>query len=220
MTSEIVPFHTSRPAQKITECAYLTALILAMLAMVPAQVFRLYQHDSFPWLMADYAGRLFVLTLLFLLPAGRMVLLKEEKLQAPLVAALFWIVGIVAFFTLTDFFSWMSYWLPMGRLGDYPRPEGFLYLFDLTFGLALVAFHEEIVSRRLAAIALKPFCRSERMLIIVSAALFAVFHWWTGLGNMISCFIFGVVAMACYRRLGALWPIGIAHYALDAILFA
>ena len=120
MTSEIVPFHTSRPEQKITQRAYLAALLLAMLAMVPAQVFRLYQDEAFPWLMADYAGRLFVLALLLALPAGRIVLLKEEKLQAPLVAALFWIVGIVAFFTLTDFFSWMAYWLPMGRLGE-PR---------------------------------------------------------------------------------------------------
>ena len=219
MTSEITPFRAGSTG-KIADGAFLAALLLAVLAMVPAQVFRLYQDDAFPWLMADYAGRLFVLALLFLLPAGRVVFLKEERLQVPFAAALFWIAGLIAVFTLTGVSNLLSYWLPMGRLGAYPRPEGFLYFLDLTFGLALVAYHEEIVYRRLAAAALGPRCRSGAMLILASATLFGLYHWWTGFGNMIAAALFGAAAMLCYRRTGALWPVIVVHFVLNFIAFA
>lgn len=193
---------------------------LAMLAMLPAQIFRLYQEAALPWLLADYAGRLLVLGLLLALPAGRAVLLREERLRVSRVEAVAWILGTVFFFAATDLFNRLGNWLPAFRLGLYPHPEGFLYFFDLTFGLALVALHEEIVSRRLAALALARFCCSAWSLVPASAALFAVFHWWTGLGSMLACFVFGIVAMTCYRRTGALWPVVLAHYALDVIAFA
>lgn len=194
--------------------------LLAVIAMLPTQLFRLHQDAALPWLLADYAGRLFVLGLLFILPAGRAVLLRAEKRRASRLEAILWIIGLVLVFSWSGLFEWLWQLFPDGRLGDYPRPTGWLYLFDLTCGIALVALHEEMVGRRLAAVALQRFFRSEWLLILVSALIFAAYHWWTGIGNMIGCLIYGLAAMACYRRTGSLWPVGIAHYLIDVIAFA
>ena len=47
--------------------------------------------------------------------------------------------------------------LPATVLGVYPQSSGWLYLVDLTFGLALVAYSEEIIFRRCARYTLKSY---------------------------------------------------------------
>lgn len=198
----------------------LATFLLVASAMLPAQIIRLHQVEALPWLLADYGGRLFVLALLFLLPVGRSVLMREERLRTGALEATLWVASLTALFAWSGVFDWLGHLFPETRLGDYPRLGGWLYLFDLTCGLALVALHEEMVFRRLAAAALETWCRREITLVLASAIIFALYHWWTGIGNMIACLAFGVAAMWCYRRTGSLWPIGIIHYAVDVSAFA
>jgi hypothetical protein len=39
-------------------------------------------------------------------------------------------------------------------------------------------------------------------------------------GNICSTFLLGVALMLAYRRLGALWPLVLAHYFMDIAAFA
>jgi len=56
-------------------------------------------------------------------------------------------------------------------------------------------------------------------MIFASALLFGAYHWWTGLGSILATAVFGVAAMTVYRRLGILWPVMAAHYAIDLFVF-
>jgi membrane protease YdiL (CAAX protease family) len=213
-------FLSAPDAQAPAREAMLLAFALTALAMLPAQIVRLFQDDALPWLLADYAGRLFALILVFSLPAGQVAVTRTDRLRVGRGEAILWIVGIVAVLSLSGLDVLFGSLFPGTSLGGYPQPGGWLYLFDMTCGLALVALHEELVFRKLAAAALERFFRSEVMLVLVSAFIFALYHWWTGFGNMIACFAFGIAAMSCYRRTGSLWPVGFAHYALDVAAFA
>jgi len=92
-----------------------------------------------------------------------------------------------------------------------------LKLIDLSFGLLLVAYHEEVLFRRCALpiIGEDGGWRTD----VKSAVLFAVYHWWTGVPNMVEAGLFGLLAMPAYRRLGTLWPLVAAHYLADLSAF-
>ncbi|MBL8708648.1 MAG: CPBP family intramembrane metalloprotease [Rhodospirillaceae bacterium] len=200
--------------------ALLLCFVLASLAMVPAQIVRLLQEAPLPWLLADYGGRLLALAVIVLLPAGRWCLRQKGRLRVRRREALLWAFVIAAFFGASPFFGWLAASLPQTALGAYPQPVGGLYLFDLTLGLALVALHEELVFRKLARAALARLLRHELAVILASALIFAAYHWWTGIGNMAGAFCFGLAAMVCYRRTGVLWPVVVAHYLTDLLVFA
>jgi uncharacterized protein len=57
-------------------------------------------------------------------------------------------------------------------------------------------------------------------MVVVTSLLFAAYHWWSGIGNICSTFLLGVVLMLAYRRLGTLWPVVLAHYFMDIAAFA
>ena len=63
--------------------------------------------------------------------------------------------------------------LPATVLGRYPELHGSLQLFDLGFGLALVAYGEEVVFRRCARSACRGRIKDGWVLIVVSSLLFA-----------------------------------------------
>jgi membrane protease YdiL (CAAX protease family) len=109
--------------------------------------------------------------------------------------------------------------LPMTALGRYPSPHGWLRLVDLTFGLALVTLSEEIVFRRYARHMLLRHLGDGPLLVLATSLLFGAYHWWTGLGNMISVSIVGALFMLFYQRSGALWPVVLAHYLVDLYFF-
>jgi membrane protease YdiL (CAAX protease family) len=109
---------------------------------------------------------------------------------------------------------------PMTVLGGDPRLQGWLHLVDLTFGLAPVAFSEEIIFRRCARHMLQPHLGDGHLLVLATSLLFGAYHWWTGLGNVIGASISGAFLMFFYQRSGALWPVTLAHYLVDLYFFA
>jgi len=110
--------------------------------------------------------------------------------------------------------------LPATVLGAYPESRGWLYLVDLTLGLALVAYSEEIIFRRCARYTLRRYLGDGYVLSFVTSLLFGAYHWWTGFGNVIEATIIGILLMLFLQRSEALWPVFLAHYLTDIVDFA
>jgi membrane protease YdiL (CAAX protease family) len=54
---------------------------------------------------------------------------------------------------------------------------------------------------------------------LVSALIFALAHWETGLANMTGAFLFQLLAVWWYFRLKTLWPIIASHFLIDLYFF-
>lgn len=196
--------------------------LAALIPMVLSQLVRLQQAAAEGWLICDYAGRLATLLFLLAIPQARVIAYRRYPLQTSWWETGLWIVILVAGFPLFSAWvrSFVGAWIPHTQLGHYPAPQGWLNVFDLTAGLALVAYHEEIFFRRCARAVFNCGWGDGAMMIGLSAFLFAAYHWTTGLGNMVAVFLFGVYTMCFLRRTGALWPVVLAHFLVDVITFS
>jgi membrane protease YdiL (CAAX protease family) len=196
--------------------------VAALAPMVLSQIVRLQQSDPATWIFWDYAGRLGALAVLGAIPSARTVAFQWERLRIALWEAAFWIVGIV----LVDHYlcGWIrraiNTALPATVLGGFPETHGRLHIVDAVFGLALVAFSEEIVFRRCARHLFRIYLNDGCALVLVTSILFGAYHWWTGIGNIIEAVLIGVLLMLFYRRSSALWPVVLAHYLTDVVDFA
>lgn len=161
---------------------------------------------------ADYAFRL---TILLFLWAGRHSLppLPKKRGSDGLVGLLFFV--LVVFSMLCEPVSvklgsgWELFrWHPIGNM--------YLWFFDLTVGLMLVAVVEELVSRRLA-FAVLPGPMWVRW--IVSSLLFGLMHWSMGYGHMVETVLIGLAFGAAYWWTGSLKLVIMAHYAVNFLIF-
>jgi uncharacterized protein len=128
-----------------------------------------------------------------------------------------WLLGAAALIVLMDDDAlWHGLWvlLPDTRFDSYPWVTGGMKFVDLTFGLVLVALHEEIFFRRVARVVFRPLGDGVWM-VLASAFVFGLFHWWTSLPNMLTATVAGAFLMLLYRRAGALWPAVLCHYVID-----
>jgi membrane protease YdiL (CAAX protease family) len=183
------------------------------------QVVRLGQDSPGSWLAVDYAMRLAALGLLAVSPV-RATVFRWEALRVTVPQLILWLLATGAAVVLTILVGWILWRiLPDLRLGAYPRTTGWLYFIDLTFGFALVAIHEELVYRRLARVAFS-WLGDGLAMIAATSLVFALFHWWTGLPNIVSVALTGMVLMWFYRAVGALWPAIVLHYLIDLYAFS
>jgi membrane protease YdiL (CAAX protease family) len=187
-----------------------------------SQLARLGQTTPAAWLLCDYAGRLGTLAVLWISPAARAIAFTPQRLNIGVAEAIAWALGLAGVYTIIDspLRGLIDGMLPGTPIGGYPTPHGFMHAIDVTFGLALVAFQEEIYFRRCARAVLRNRLGDGFGMIIATSLLFAAYHWWTGLGNVITAGLFGIGAMWLYRRTGALWPVIGSHYLADLIAFA
>ncbi|MBI3515587.1 MAG: CPBP family intramembrane metalloprotease [Proteobacteria bacterium] len=198
-------------------------LVAAFVPMVGSQLLRLSQSDPVLWVACDYGGRLGALAVLALIPAARAVAFRGGPRTVGAGEVAGWLAGFLAVALLMFVDDAVGITAPLDqatRLARYPKLTGWLYLVDLTAGIALLAVHEEIVFRRCARAVFRPLVGDGAAMVVATALLFAAYHWWSGLGNIAIAGLWGVLAMACYRRCGVLWPVVLAHYLTDAILFA
>jgi uncharacterized protein len=196
--------------------------VAAVIPMVVSQVVRLQQSDPAMWIFWDYAGRLGALTVLGAIRSARLVAFRWERLRIALWETAIWVIGIVLFDH--SFCGWIRQTintaLPATVLGGFPETHGWLHIADGVFGLALVAFSEEIVFRRCARHLFRLYLNDGYSLVVVTSILFGAYHWWTGIGNIFEAVLMGVLLMLFYRRSRALWPAVLAHYFTDVVDFA
>jgi len=194
----------------------------ALVPMVASQIARLHQHDPGTWIFWDYVGRLGGLSILAASPSARAFAFQWQTLQMALWKVVLWIAGLA----LADHYlgGWarrtINTALPASVLGVYPQPSGWLYLVDIVFGLALVAYSEEIVFRQCARHVFQTYLGDGYLMVFVTSVLFAAYHWWTGAGNIVEATMMGVLLMLFFRRSEALWPVVLGHYVTDIVDFA
>ncbi len=192
----------------------------ALAPMAASQLVRLHQHDPGAWIFWDYAGRLGGLAVLA--ATARDVAFRPKPLRMPWWQVPLWIVGVV----LADVYlgGWIretgNNLFPSTVLGSYPAPSGWLYWLDTVFGLALVAYSEEVVFRRCARRVFQPGLGDGWLLVAVTSVLFGAYHWWTGIGNVLEAALMGALFMLFLKRSEALWPVVLAHYLTDVASFA
>lgn len=193
----------------------------AFLPMVASQLLRLFQTDPTFWVACDYGGRLLALAVLAVLPQARSIAFRRENLAVPPWETALWMVGLIFLDgeVLSPLGNLVNHLIPGTEIAHYPVTTGGLHLLDVVFGLVLVAYHEEVVFRRCALAFFGGGDDSAKGVVVKSAMLFALYHWWTGVGNVVEAGLFGVAAMLAYRRCKALWPVVVAHYAIDVIAF-
>jgi len=192
--------------------------LAALAVLAVSQIARLHQIDPAAWLVCDYAGRIGALIVLAIVPSARRVAFARRPGKLAWWRLSLWIVGFVLF----DRLLWrgLGDFLPKGAIAGMPPPAGWLRVFDLTFGLVLVAYSEEIVFRRCARHVVADGLGDGAAMVIVTSILFAAYHWWTGIGNIVVVGIVGVYAMIFYQRSEAIWPVVVGHYLTDLVVFA
>lgn len=197
-------------------------LLAAIAPMLVSELVRLRLSDPLAWIACDYAGRIVTLAVLLALPAARKVAFASESIRAPVWEVLLWVAGLVVFDRIVDHAvsDAVNAMLPGTRLGEYPSARGWLFAIDISIGLALVAYSEEVIFRRCACRVLADLIGDGWAMVLATAVLFAAYHWWSGVGNIAATLLFGIAAMLCYRRLGALSPVVLAHYLCDAANFS
>lgn len=182
---------------------------------------RLHPHTAAGWLVWDYAGRIAALAILAAIPPARTVAYRREQRRISLLEIGVWIAGIVLLDRLAQWPQRLiNATFPATVIGKYPHPTGWLNVFDLVFGLALVAASEEIIFRRLLRNALLPYVGDGVFAILVTSLIFGADHWWAGIGNILLSATIGILFMVMYRRSGALWPVVLVHYLVDLIAFS
>jgi membrane protease YdiL (CAAX protease family) len=193
---------------------------LAMLPMVASQLLRLQQSEPGWWLVCDYAGRLGMIAALAAMPQARQVAFVRvpAKLDSGQIAI--WIIMLVLleYFVLRFPPAALTHYFPPARFGLYPRFDGALYWFDITAGLLLVAYSEELLFRRCARISFGSWLGDGWKMVIATSIFFGAYHWWSGIWNVLGATIAGFLFMSFYRRSGALYPVVIVHYIFDVIL--
>ena len=196
--------------------------IAALLPMVASQLVRLQQTEPAAWIACDYAGRIGALAVLAIIPAARAIAFQKSRLAISWWEVAAWILATVFVDRLLDGVISKAFGpaLANTRIATYPVTTGWLYVIDIAFGLALVAISEEILFRRCARCVLQPYLGSGVAMIAASALLFGAYHWWTGIGNIISVTLIGVMLMVFYMRSKALWPVVTAHYVTNIVAFA
>ena len=194
---------------------------LALVPMVASQLVRLQQDNPTEWVLWDYAGRLGAIAVLFAIPAARAVAFRRDKLQMEWWEIAAWSIGLI----LADHYAgaWIRQTLtdavPASVFGSYPETHGVLRAFDMVIGLALVAWHEEIVFRRCARDVFARWLGDGTAMIVATSVLFGLYHWWGGAGTVVETALMGGLLMLFYLRAGALWPVVLAHYLVDIVDF-
>ncbi len=172
------------------------------------------------WLLIDYGSRLLALGIVILLVRRKMSRPAEFGWTGiPFRSGLLWLLLLTAAGLLIDQVGWryLEQLLPDTQLAAMPKiKNSYVNIFDLTFGLALVAASEEVVFRGYCFSALH-----DRMsfwaLVALSAVLFGMIHWSQGLHAIASTALWGILPMVSMVRTGSIFPAVIAHYITDLV---
>lgn len=195
--------------------------ILVLLYILNDFLFLLDTHYA-TWLIIDYSIRIFTIVAIFFLYKEyvlniSMLYLHRYSLRKTLSYGLsFSIIGILLFRIIETHFTFVNFYQGI----EFPEiTNPFWNVFDLSIGLLLVAFSEELLLHAYFYTLFKNRF-NDRTLILLSALLFAAIHWSNDLSNIIGVFIWGMIAMKILIKTQSIWPLILAHFLTDFVLYA
>lgn len=174
------------------------------------------------WLVTDYGFRLAALLVVLAHPALRTAARKALRRPKGLWS---WVNGIplVAVVTVVLLQEVEPLLAPYGlwpTIGGPPLPDAWApFVFDMTIGLALVAFSEELIGRALPLAVGEALGWPQGRTMVLACVAFGLWHWSGGAATVALAAVCGGLLMALYRRTGSLWPAVAAHYLANLVLF-
>ena len=200
----------------------ITVLILAYLPYYLNDATNIWVSDYVTWIWLDYAQRLVAVAIaLWALRQAYVTRVDLGLTAIPLASFLKWTAvtaaAAMAYLYLSEFI--LAPYFPKGAIGSVPfDPDSPLFLFDLTFGLLLVGFSEELVCRGLTLSVLK-----KRLPIpavyAVSALLFSLMHWSLSTHNLVDAFVYGLIFVPATLATGTIWPGVVVHFLVNFVLY-
>ncbi len=194
-------------------------LLLNDFALIPAA-----KHAS-AWTvyLIDYVSRFLALAIVFLHPKIRAIF---DLPETPKRNWWFWMLPLLSVLIFTDYLARHYIYVPITAafpdfvLFRFPTlGDGVLHWVDLTAGLLLVAFSEELICRRICAGLLERIGCRPAAIILISATLFALIHWSGGVGQLCYTFLWGVLFMEVYLIWRSLWVVVALHFAVNFSFF-
>jgi membrane protease YdiL (CAAX protease family) len=174
------------------------------------------------WLLVDYGSRLLAVGIVLALMQRKLSRAAEFGLTGiSFRSGLAWALLLTATGILIDQVGWrfLEQHLPFTQLTSMPKIKSpFVNIFDLIFGLTLVAVSEEIVFRGYFYSALHKQLSSPA-LVALSMVLFGMIHWSQGLHAIASTALWGILPMVSVIRTRSVIPAVIAHYITDFVSF-
>jgi membrane protease YdiL (CAAX protease family) len=101
-------------------------------------------------------------------------------------------------------------------------PDGVLRAPVVVYFAVTAGFVEEVAFRGLPLAALGPArheSAASAAYVLIGSMLFALIHWEGGAAEVAAGFVYALVAAALSLRLATLWPLVIAHVAVDLVEF-
>ena len=139
------------------------------------------------------------------------------------------ILVIVYCTLLLQLFSFVSYeatkaFYPAISYKNYHSviPSGIFEIPAILYMSASAAIVEEIIYRGLPLIILKNIINERKLELIYifsTASIFALVHWENNLADIVSSFVYGVIAATLYLQYKNLIPIIFAHFTIDLVIF-
>ena len=197
------------------------AVALAFGPFVAKRAILLGQHDYTVWLAADYGAR--VISLAGVIMARQAGLLDRGRLPAGLLKSVLVLLALILanFYVQMFIYPLLRVHLEIFVLWNPPFiPNPFLLTFDLTVGLLLVAVSEEYVFRGLLMALLERLRLNASMVIVTSAAIFALIHWTSGLADTLNAFLAGLLWGVAYWQTRRLSVCIVSHYFVDLYVFS
>ncbi len=170
----------------------------------------------------DYGTRVFVLCLCFAWPLTRSLTLEQLTPRSSILAAVLCIFFLPVMGRLAHHFlevPFVQVTELQGLFVFHTLSNPTFYWLDLTLGLLLVAISEELVFRKIAMRWLESAGRSPIQIVVISATIFSLIHWGSGPGRLIYTFVSGLFYMIAYLRLRRLWPLVLAHWIENFMVF-
>jgi uncharacterized protein len=204
--------------------AYLPALLLVVPFFLN-DFANIYVTDWRLWLVIDYLAvkLLPLIVVVWLIRTGKMRPVDFGlTLQPP---GAFIVVFLIA--ALAGTFIDQNGTLIFGSLPGYPAlgripviENRFWNWVDLTAGLILVGFFEELIFRGYLYRVLSRYTQNRLVIVPVSAVVFGLIHWSGGSVQVLTAAAVGALFMALYIRTRSLPAIMLAHVAVNFIDFA
>jgi len=180
--------------------------------------------SSILWFLVDYIFRIIVIGVLILM-------IKKERLKIEdlgfirikIDKLVIWIISLSILSILLNNTLWRILYkiLPKTQQMFFPSYDNNLIkVFDLSIGIMLVAFTEEIVFRSCYLLILKDKIKSNILIIIISCIVFGMIHWSLGLHAIVAAAIWGIMPMVSLIATNSIWPAIVAHYLTDFVAFS